>query len=482
MNLVFVSAGKNSLHNLYTGSDKYDVVLLAYEDFKPEKNVIYIRSEGNKFSMAKKYLTSDIINKYEQFLFIDDDVIINKDEIEKIFELAQSKGLGLYHPAINPKNYELEIMYKLPDVKIHKQNWMEIMCVGMNQFILKHILSTFDINESGWGLPDLWHYFLSKNFGDDLFAIIDEVEIIHSKSQYKGAFYNDKNVNKDYIDLITAIGQNPYKRPELKRTECIYSNPILTIITIYCKKDEKYLKEYQECLPNFSHNIIFETVHESRRKEFEGIEDLQLYEPHILKKDRRFTIGMMLVPDAIEDFDFSKAQNVLLDMVDTKWILKLDADERLLGHQLKEMQSWLRDEELHYKIGGYYLTQDNIMFNTISEYGVFQRGGVPTCRLFRNDKRIRYWSAIHETVDKNILESGYQIKDSTLHIHHLGYESSVDEMVEKCIRNIKILWKNPELMNNVEKFNYMINTCNFYKLLTEVNNGNTNKGSPTTRG
>jgi hypothetical protein len=87
----------------------------------------------------------------------------------------------------------------------------------------------------------------------------------------------------------------------------------------------------------------------------------------------------------------------------------------------------------------------------------------------------------HETVDKNIIKLGLKINDSTIHLHHLGYERNLDEMIEKANRNLKILWKNPELMKEPEKYQYMLNTSVFIKQLEEKRNG-INQKSTTTGG
>jgi hypothetical protein len=470
-NLVLVSAGKKSLHHLYSDGD-YDVVLLAYEDFKDDTRAKFYRRNGNKFTNALHYISLDILKKYDNFLLIDDDVLTNSKDIEKIFEIASKNELGIYAPAINPLNYGIESMYKIEGCEIHKQTCSEIMCIGFAKGALTLLLSTFDVNGSGYGLPDLWNWLLKEHFGNDFYNVIDAVEIIHTKPQYQGELYKITNPMQDYQKLISVTGTKPI---ECQKTKVKYDKNILSVISIYRKEDLVYMKEFLSCLPKWTDNIIFETIKESLSEEKE------LYKPIILEKKGNVTRGFMTVPELEEDFDFSKAQNALLELCETEWIFKLDVDERFLSHQLKDLQEWLRNSKNHEGIGGYYVTQDSIMYNTISEYGVNIRSGVPTCRLFKNHKEIRYWSAIHETVDRNIIKLGLKINDSTIHLHHLGYERNLDEMIEKANRNLKILWKNPELMNEPEKYQYMLNTSVFIKQLEEKRNEQ-NQKSPNTRG
>jgi tetratricopeptide (TPR) repeat protein len=119
--------------------------------------------------------------------------------------------------------------------------------------------------------------------------------------------------------------------------------------------------------------------------------------------------------------DFAAARNAGLDAAQGRWILYIDADERLrdagapLRAQLDTTDAIACTVLFHQRIG----------WTAYREH-----------RLFKNDPRIRFEGAIHETLRPSFAAVGGRIDDSGAAIDHIGYEG---DRTRKWKRNLPIL-------------------------------------------
>lgn len=132
--------------------------------------------------------------------------------------------------------------------------------------------------------------------------------------------------------------------------------------------------------------------------------------------------------------DFAKARNFALGYATKKYILSIDADERLLNPELfietiatsnSNSGGWLLKVVSH-------ATRANGLKDTYS-------GNL--LRLFLNHPKIKFYGAIHEQVLENITKLGLKIDITKLKMDHLGYSLSPDQMSIKQKRNLEILNK-----------------------------------------
>ncbi len=124
--------------------------------------------------------------------------------------------------------------------------------------------------------------------------------------------------------------------------------------------------------------------------------------------------------------DFSAARNEALKRCHGKWILYIDADERVSPADKEAIAPFLHNNSVvAYTLRFYPKTG----YTPYREY-----------RIFRNDPRIRYKGVIHETMLPSIQavakEDSLSIKKIPLTIRHVGYD---DNQMAKHKRNVSLL-------------------------------------------
>jgi tetratricopeptide (TPR) repeat protein len=130
--------------------------------------------------------------------------------------------------------------------------------------------------------------------------------------------------------------------------------------------------------------------------------------------------------------DFSDARNVSLDAARGRWILYIDADERLSGTTRADVEQLLENaREVAFRV----LFQPTVGATPYREY-----------RLWRNDPRIRFEGIIHEKVVPSIHRvaelEGRPVGLADLMLVHLGYEG---DQTRKHRRNLPLLRRQLEV-------------------------------------
>lgn len=136
-------------------------------------------------------------------------------------------------------------------------------------------------------------------------------------------------------------------------------------------------------------------------------------------------------------FRFDMARNKCLSLASREWILAIDADERLIQHQWPD---WVQaTEEAPANVGGIAVG----VFGSVSKGHGFSRHNGSQVRLFRNLPQIYYRKRVHEHfgLRETIDETGMETIDSTLNVHHVGYETDKPRLLAKVRRNLALTYK-----------------------------------------
>ncbi|MBN8577800.1 MAG: hypothetical protein J0L66_12715 [Cytophagales bacterium] len=199
-NLVIMPFGKKSLYSDWFTPDtvrNFDVVLLGYhtiQDLSITANPgIKVRHYYSyKWWMVKDFFDEheEYLNHYSAFFFLDDDIEINKNQIINLFNCFNSLPLQLGQPSLT---YDSHMSWHaLRHRKLSGMRYVtsvELMCPLMKQEALKKLLSTFKLTQSGWGIDLLWGKKIVKLFGSLKIAVIDIIQVRHTKPVGLGELY-----------------------------------------------------------------------------------------------------------------------------------------------------------------------------------------------------------------------------------------------------------------------------------------------------
>lgn len=124
--------------------------------------------------------------------------------------------------------------------------------------------------------------------------------------------------------------------------------------------------------------------------------------------------------------DFAAARNVGLAAASCEWLLYIDADERLAETTREDLREGLCAPDVFCARLDFRVASNRTLFR---EY-----------RLFRNDPRLRFKGAIHETIrpDLHVLQRdiGARVVNVPARLVHLGYDG---DMTRKYLRNLPLL-------------------------------------------
>lgn len=137
---------------------------------------------------------------------------------------------------------------------------------------------------------------------------------------------------------------------------------------------------------------------------------------------------------------FSEARNVSLSMVESEWVLWLDADEWFVDGMAAQVQQAIHAPGAF----GYLLVRRDLYPN-----GAFSEQHM--LRLWKHDPQFRFFGAVHEHLNLDHLASrfpGSKLKTTEIAFWHDGYSPTLTP--EKALRNLPLLRKdvasNPETL------------------------------------
>ncbi len=226
--------------------------------------------------------------------------------------------------------------------------------------------------------------------------------------------------NEDVIKYLEIVEKSIQRTQFAPQDVSINSNKreILLTLSMIVKNEEEHLANCLERVKEIVDEIVIvDTGSTDRTKEIALQYDAKVFDFQWVN-------------------DFSAARNEALKHCNGKWILYLDADERLSNSSktfIRQLLSEVPDE-----IGGIICTLESD-HSLISGKVEVHRGGYP--RLFRNYgyPAISFTGRVHEQITPSILALGKSFIFSDIVIEHLGYNRSREEMEQKIKRNYSML-------------------------------------------
>ena len=144
----------------------------------------------------------DFLLHYRAILFLEDDIEIRFEDVDRLFDVFCHFDLALAQPSLSHRSYcSWPITLCCPSFRLRFTNFVEIMAPLFSAFALARCLDTFHRSTSGWGLDLTWPALLGHP--RDRIAIIDEVVVTHTKpiDPQNGRLYQ----------YLRSIGVDPYQ-------------------------------------------------------------------------------------------------------------------------------------------------------------------------------------------------------------------------------------------------------------------------------
>ena len=211
-NLVFTSAGNNTnFHNLWTKKNRnYDIWVVYYGDnqsnynlYKDKVNFI-IKRKGSKFQnfhyVYNTYKTQ--LDKYERFFILDDDIIFNTNDINKMFNISKKYNLWLCGPTFK-NNVSGKISHPITKQVnnnfLRYCNFVEVNVPLFNKYGLTQLMKYYDPILIGWGIDYLYIWALTHNKSINEYnrkiALVDKVTCINPHDNKKNNIRELNNIS-----------------------------------------------------------------------------------------------------------------------------------------------------------------------------------------------------------------------------------------------------------------------------------------------
>ncbi len=159
--LVFCSTNHGKAEaELFGGDRLFDVALHDYSSWVGTEVGTFRQGEYwfpfpkyEKFEAAAEVIPA--LPSYKYYAFLDDDLSISTDALNRLFQVGNALKLDLYQPALTKTSFSSHPhLYedKWARCPIKEVPFVEIMCPFFSKDALDKCLPTFNINSSAWGL------------------------------------------------------------------------------------------------------------------------------------------------------------------------------------------------------------------------------------------------------------------------------------------------------------------------------------------
>ena len=170
-NLVFVQAAAAYNIAFIASSRQFDILLNYYEPIVEPAGFceVALCQKGTKVTAIRKILDQrpDLLLPYDHVLFLDDDVAITAEAIERFFDVMEREGLDLAQPSLTSESTTYFADLKQPHIGpgVRKATTVEIMMPGLSRRALARCGWVFSAGISGWAVDFLLGAAIQKAFG-----------------------------------------------------------------------------------------------------------------------------------------------------------------------------------------------------------------------------------------------------------------------------------------------------------------------------
>ncbi len=186
-NLVVVRAGDHSLHPHWLkgqGERNWDLIVSYFGD-DPDR---YKDGDGQRIdAKGPKWQGLDtlfrqhpeLLRNYDYILLPDDDLMMEKADISRLFDICRAYRLQAAHPALSANSYFSHLTaLRNSATRLRFTNFIELMAPCLSAAMLTATKDHFGKTVSGWGLERAW----AQRAGQTGMAIVDDVTVFHTRA------------------------------------------------------------------------------------------------------------------------------------------------------------------------------------------------------------------------------------------------------------------------------------------------------------
>jgi len=387
-------------------------------------------------------------------------------------------------------NFGAIIAYQMKNYNLAEQRAFESLKIIPNQSFANYVLGevAFDLSQHSAAIGYYKKVLLAKENLDTITKIVGDYHVpieqlffrigrsfiaLNEINQAEEYFKKGNEINPKEISLLVGLANIEFKKGKLdeamsilllakqidsKRTDL---DNFIEVVKTVINQNKNLINSNIANNDNKKDNILtLSMIVKNEEKMLPGcLESVKGLVDEIIivdtgSSDRTIEIAKSFgakVFNFIWNDDFAAARNESLKHCTGKWILYLDADERIRPiNNAKFREEVLKLPE---NIGGMVCTIESSHLALTGEKD-FHRGGYP--RIFKNliYPKVKFIGRVHEQISPSLKDAGMDFINSDIVIEHLGYDQSTEIMQSKVQRNYKMLLQhvNEEPLNGYAWF------------------------------
>lgn len=214
--LVFVRAGKSSLHPRWLADDphrNWDCCVNAWGEQaaeQPGDEAEWHESGGlNKFLGFQEVFPRRLAGLSHRYvLMLDDDLEFAPGDISRFFRHCEAHHLNLCQPAIRLGSHANHVLnLRNPLCKVRRVNFVEVMAPCFDRATAERLMPTLSLTQCTWGIDWAWASILAPH---GRLAVVDAVAMHHTKPMdiSGGPFYQRlRSMGIDPAQELAAVHQ-----------------------------------------------------------------------------------------------------------------------------------------------------------------------------------------------------------------------------------------------------------------------------------
>lgn len=413
----------NSAYTLFQLSRTY----LALKDLENAEKYI---EQAIKYSNENDSVRTQALNYGGLIAYQTGKKSLAVSRAEESLKIVESQGFANYilgECAYDNKNHKKAIEYYIKMLEAYSTNDLKANIIG--DYKLPHSQIYFRIGRSELVLGNVAEAKSNFKLGikenpSDINCLVGLADIQNKEGDLSDALHNLRLAKKAAPHRKELDGYIDVVNNKLKATKQSTKKPtegVLLTLSMIVKNEEKMLRGCLESAKNLVDEIVIVDT---------GSTDNTI----AIAKEYGAKVYHF---DWIDDF--AAARNESLRYSSGKWILYLDADERLSPVDVANFRKSL--SELDSTKGGLICTIESPHAKLTGGEADIHRGSYP--RIFRNlgIEKVKFQGRVHEQISPSLKENNLELLQSDVVIQHLGYDQSREVMESKIQRNYRMLLK-----------------------------------------